>query len=112
MARRSARRYASSSLTDDRPTTVDPRSSRAGSPESHSTIVARDRYRGREIRVFVARRGYYVEAEGITHVPGPFDTIPAAIERGRILLDPARYAAFTRRARKGRKAASRRPRRR
>jgi len=55
--------------------------------------VATSYHRGREIRVYEAGGGYYVEADGATGAPGPFRTIAAAVERGKSLIDPMRYAS-------------------
>ncbi len=103
MARKRPRRYGNSSsdrptVTMDRSTVIDLKLSRTTA--SRPAIAARAYYKGREIRVFDARRGYYVEVDGVTNVPGPFHTIREAIDRGRVMVDPALYAVFSRRVRR------------
>jgi hypothetical protein len=102
MARKRPRRHGNASLdrptvlSVDRPTRIESRSTRPTITESRSAMVARAYHKGREIRVFEAARGYYVEVDGATGVPGPFETIREALERGRAVADPSRYAAFKR----------------
>jgi len=49
-------------------------------------LVATAYARGREIRVYEHKNGYYVEVPGMTGVPGPFGTIREAASHGKSML--------------------------